>query len=154
MEEEGMKTLYLKGRMAALPLLLGITGAAFAHTQVGTLGAGAAATDYYQVTCSNDGSGAPASLAAQVQDDAPVAAPTVSVLVQKGVVATNSSDATDGDAVASPLVWVNGAAGVYNVFVSKTAAGADNYTLTYHCMTGANGGGIHTGTALSTKQNQ
>ena len=38
---------------------------ALAHTQDGTLGDTAASTDYYQITCSDDGSGVPASMIVQ-----------------------------------------------------------------------------------------
>lgn len=134
--------------------LLVVAAPAFSHTQTGLLGTGASATDYYQVTCSNDGSGAPASLTVQVLDTAPVASPLVSVLLHKGLVATHSTDATDADATASPLVYVNGGAGVYNLFVKKSASGSENYSLTFHCMTGTNGTGVHTGTSITTKQSQ
>jgi hypothetical protein len=117
-------------------------------TQPGTLEVDASATDYFQVTCSGDGAGAPASLVAQIRDEAPAAAPLLSVQIQRGSAATNSTDAIDGDASPSPAVFVNGAAGTFDVFVDKTAAGAESYTLTATCMTGAGGTGAPTGTAI------
>jgi hypothetical protein len=48
---------------------------ALAHTQDGTLGDTAASTDYYQITCSDDGSGVPASMMVQVQHRGPAAVP-------------------------------------------------------------------------------
>ena len=135
-------------------LLATHAGLATAHTQAGALGTAAVATDYYQVTCTDDGSGPPASLLVRVRDDAPVAAPIVSVLVHKGLLARNGSDPVDGDTGLSFVAVVNGGAGVYNVFVSKTAAGVENYTLTLHCMSGLNGGGVHTGTTVTLRQNQ
>jgi hypothetical protein len=125
--------------------------AARALTQDGSLASAASDTDFYQVTCSNDGSGVPASLVAQVLDAAPVAAPLVSLQLQKAspAVATNTTDASDGDAGASPSVALNGGAGTYDVFVDKSAAGAESYTLTLQCTTGANGGGVPAGTAIS-----
>lgn len=140
--------------LVLLALVLGGASVASAHTQSGSLGSDASATDFYQVTCSDDGSGAPASLAVQVLDASPVAAPIVSVQVQKGLLLTNSSDPVDGDTAASPLVSVNGGAGVYDVLIDKSAAGAETYTLTYHCMTGADGTGSHTGTSITVRQNQ
>jgi hypothetical protein len=134
-------------------LLAAPAGLALAHTQDGSLGDGAAATDFYQVTCSDDGSGVPASLLFQIQNRGPAANP-VSVLVHRGTSATSSTDTTAGDAALSPLVFVNGGDGVYNLFVIKAANGGDNYTLSYHCMTGLNGGGLHTGTTIVFKQNQ
>ena len=124
---------------------------AAAHTQSGSLGSSAAATDVYSITCSDDGSGAPARLRAQVRDQAPVASPVVSVQVTKGALGTNSSDGTDGDTAYSPLVTVNGGSGAYTVLVNKTAAGSETYTLQSHCETST---GIHTGFSIVTRQNQ
>lgn len=136
---------------SSLVLFAAYAAPAAAHTQSGSLGSSAAATDVYSITCSNDGSGTPARIRAQVRDQAPVAAPVVSVQVTKGSLGTNSSDATDGDAVYSPLVTVNGGSGAYTVLVNKTAAGSETYTLQYHCETST---GIHTGTSIVTRQNQ
>jgi hypothetical protein len=135
-------------------LLLSIAGTAFAHTQDGSLGDPAEATDYYQVTCSDDGSGRPASIIAQIQNRGPATISTVSAVVHRGTAATATADSTGGDINPSPLVFINGGDGVYDVFVSKAAGGAINYTLTYHCMTGPNGGGLHTGTGIVFRQNQ
>lgn len=135
-------------------MLGGMARGVWAHTQSGALGDAAGATDYYQVTCSDDGSGAPGSLSMQVLDASPVAAPLVSVQTRKGLLLANSTDATDGDAGLSPIVSVNGGAGVYDVLVDKTAAGAETYTLTFHCVTGPNGTGLHTGTEIVTRQSQ
>jgi hypothetical protein len=136
--------------IAALLVALGSSGMAPALTQLGGLGTSAANTDYYQVTCSDDGSGPPTSLVTQVLDAAPLAAPLVSVQTQKGFLATNSTDPVDDDGAPSPEVWVNGGAGVYDVFVDKTEAGAETYLLTVRCKTGADGGGDDTGTLLSS----
>lgn len=130
-----------------------VPGASSAHTQNGSLGATASATDYYQITCSDDGTGPPASLAVEVMDAVP-AGSLVSVQIQRGSALTNVTDAVDGDASASPPVWVNGGAGVYDVLVDKSSADVAIYTLDYHCYTGADGTGDHTGTSLVTRQNQ
>jgi len=134
--------------------LVSIAGIGMAHTQDGSLGDPPASTDYYQVSCSDDGSGVPAALVAQVQNRGPVAASTVSVVVHRGLAATSTADTIGGDVPMSPLVFVNGGDGVYDVFVNKVGVGVLNYTLSFHCMTGANGGGLHTGTTIVFRQNQ
>lgn len=151
-----MNSSKLRHRLrTALAAALALTiGEALAHTQDGSLGDAPAATDYYQVTCSDDGSGPPASLVAQIENRGPAVASTVSVVVFRGIEATSTADSTGGDTTVSPLVFVNGGDGVYNVFVSKASSGPVNYTLTYHCMTAVNGGGLHTGTIIVFRQNQ
>jgi hypothetical protein len=129
-------------------------GWALAHTQDGSLADAPASTDFYQVTCSDDGSGVPASMVAQVTNRGPAVASTVSVLVHRGAAATSAADATGADGNASPSVFVNGGDGVYNVFLTKAGGGAVNYTLSFHCMTGANGSGLHTGTTIVSRQSQ
>ena len=142
--------------LAASLLASGLLGArsASAHGQNGSLGGAAAATDYYQVTCSDDGGGPPASLAMQVLDAAPVATPLVSVQVKRGSLLTNTTDPVDGDGSRSPLVAVNGGAGVYEVVVDKTGSGAEAYALEFHCVTGPDGTGFHTGTTITIRQSQ
>jgi hypothetical protein len=140
--------------LAAVLAVAGWPADAGAHTQNGSLGSGTLNTDFYQVTCSDDGSGTPASLSLHVLDTAPAAAPLVAVQAQKGTLVANSTDAADADATTSPTVSVNGGPGVYDVLVYKTASGAETYTLTFHCMTGPDGTGDHTGTSITTKQNQ
>ena len=137
-------------------LMLGFLAApAAAHTQSGSLGSGAAATDNYQILCSDDGAGPPASLSVQVLDAAPAAAPLVSVQVHNGLLLASSTDPVDGDTVASPIIHVNTDAGVvYDVLIDKSGTGAENYVLTFHCLTGPNGTGLHTGTDIVTRQNQ
>jgi hypothetical protein len=136
------------GAAAGIACALALAGGARANTQPGSLGADASAAAYYQVTCSNDGRGAPASLTVAVQDTAPVAAPLVSVQVLKDSAARNATDDSDGDAGFSPAVFVNGGAGVYKVFVDKTAAGAESFTLSFQCTTGSGGTGSPTGTSI------
>jgi hypothetical protein len=154
----GLALAALRRRRAAAAIVLlaalALPQAARAHTQNGSLGSAATATDFYQVTCSDDGSGPPASLTLQVLDASPAAAPLVAVQAQKGTLATNSTDPVDADATASPLVVLDGGAGVYDVLVYKTDAGVESYTLTFHCLTGPGGTGDHTGTSIATRQNQ
>ena len=141
--------------LAAIAAMSVLTaGIAVAHTQTGSLGADPIATDYYQVTCSDDGSGEPASMIVQMTNNSAGGTQSVTALAHKGLVATSSTDTVGGGSSAGPLTWVNGAGGVYEVFVTKAAAGAVNYTLTYHCLTGANGTGLHTGTTIVFRQNQ
>jgi hypothetical protein len=145
------------GRVAGAALLALVLFAArpsLAHTQNGSLGAAAGATDLYHVTCADDGSGPPGSLRMQVLDASPVAVPSVSVQVNRGSELANTTDPVDGDTASSPVVWVNGGAGLYEVLVDKSGPGAENYTLTFHCVTGQDGTGLHTGTSISTRQNQ
>jgi hypothetical protein len=130
-----------------------IAGTAVAHTQDGSLGDAAASTDYYQVTCSDDGAGRPTSMTAEVQHRGPSGIP-VSVLVHRGTAATATVDSVALDAAPSPRVYVNGNDGVYNVFVTKAGGGIVNYTLSFHCLTEPNGGGLHTGTTIVFRQNQ
>lgn len=132
-------------------VLCAAAGAALAHTQNGALGDAPHATDYYQVTCSDDGSGVPKSLVVQVTARS---APVTSVLAHRAADAVNSSDLNGADAPSSPLEFVNGGDGVYNVFVTKAGGGAATYTLLYHCMTELNGTGQHAGTTLVFRQNQ
>ena len=140
--------------LLAVPIpLLAVPAAA--HTQSGSLGADATATDLYQIVCSNDGTGAPGSLSVQILDDVPAAAPKVGVQVRGGSLLSTSTDPVDGDATASPLISVDVTTTlVFDVLVDKTGAGSENYVLTYHCLTGPNGTGLHTGTAIANKQQQ
>jgi hypothetical protein len=141
-------------KLLHLLVLLAFASTASAHTQTGSLGAAATATDYYQVVCSDDGSGPPASLVVAIEDVSPVATPVVSVQVQRGALVANSSDATDADGSASPLVAIDGGAGTYEVLIDKSATGTESYVLTFHCLTGPGGTGIHTGTDIIVRQNQ
>jgi hypothetical protein len=123
-------------------------GIARGEQHSGLLGSGASATDYYQVTCSDDGAGPPVSLVARVTDPAPVVEPSLSVQLRKGSAAINATDEVDADAASSPAVSINGGAGLYHVLVDKTGPGAEAYSVSLTCMTGSNGGGGPTGTTV------
>lgn len=114
------------------------------------IGATLSATDYFQVTCTNDGSGAPARLDVLLKDKT-AGASILSLQVQKGLLAINTTDAVGADINFSPKVSLAGGLGIYNVLVHKTTAAARVYDIQYHCMTATN---IHTGTAIAQKQNQ
>jgi hypothetical protein len=147
----------------ALLLAAGYTGLVSAHSVSGTVGislTGAAATDVYNVTCTNNGGGVPTSLYLHVKDLAPILAPIVSTQANKSTATTVlSSDTVDGDANYSPALTLTpsaaiGGTGVYTVRVNKSASatvkGAEIYTLEYHCQAGT----THTGTAIALIQNQ
>ena len=139
---------------ASFLIAAGYAGLASAHTQSGSLIA-TPATDVYAVTCSNNGSGAPAKLWFHVKDLAPKLAPLVSIQASKGgASSTLSTDPVDGDANYSPGVYLTPAvgAGVYTLKVNKSAgAGTETYTAEFHCQTS---GGVHTGTTWRMTQNQ
>jgi hypothetical protein len=146
-----LEFIQLTARPLAAGLLVVGAASASAHTQTGALGAAATATDYYQVTCTDDGNGVPASLFVQVEDTAPAAAPRVSAQVQKGSKVANTTDPLDADGSASPAIALEGGAGAYEVLVDKTSAGSETYSLTFHCLTAT---GIHTGSDILTRQSQ
>lgn len=137
---------------ASLLIAAGYGNIASAHTQSGTLTVNAG-VDIYAVTCSNDGSGAPASLFLQVNDLAPVVPTLVSIQTTKGTASSLvSTDGVDGDGIYSSGVTLAGGAGVYTLKVSKSAgAGSESYVAQFHCLTA---GGIHTGTTWVMTQNQ
>jgi hypothetical protein len=114
----------------------------------GGLASAESATDYYQATCSDDGSGSPASLVAEIRDPAPLVEPLISVQIRKANAATSTTDGVDGDAGSSVPVWIDGGVGLYHVLVDKTGSGSEAYTLSLRCMTGNAGTGIPTGTTI------
>lgn len=122
------------------------------------LGNTANTVDYYQVTCSSDGSGtAPDGLITRIKDLTPGALPRVSVHAQKdganlpGYIASTSTDETDNDANFSPWGVVVGGPGIYTVLVTKEGNGSEAYNMEAHCMTY---GGVETGTDISLIQDQ
>ena len=137
---------------ASFLIAAGYAGLASAHTQSGSLIA-TPATDVYAVTCSNDGSGAPAKLYLHVKDLAPKLAPLVSIQASKGgATSTQSTDPGDGDVNYSPARTLVKLGGVYLMKVNKSAvAGTETYTAEFHCQTS---GGVHTGTTWRMTQNQ
>jgi hypothetical protein len=148
-----MKNTSLKYILLTLSALsaAGHSGIAPAHDKTGALGTNEHATDLYQVTCASDAGGATAKLVMQVKDNAPAAAPRVSVQVIKGKLARNATDNGDGDANFSSPAIVNGGNGAYLVAVDKTAAGSESYALEFHCQASS---GAHTDTSIATLQNQ
>lgn len=149
-----MNFVSFKGAFGAAAFLfaVGHTDITQAHSLSGALGSGAQATDLYQVTCfAEDGGPATDHLRVRVRDNKPKREPLVSVQIQKGLVATNSTDPADGNAKYSRWARNHGGDGVYRMIVDKSSAGAETYTLEYHCVSTT---GIHTGSEDVQLQNQ
>lgn len=142
--------------LVAIAAILGVTvfgaGSARAATRSGTLGAAASASALIAVDCADDGGGPPASLTIQVSNLAPASTAFVGGQIRKVNLATNTTDPVGDDGNASPAVFVNGGAGRYDVFVDKTAAGAEAFLLTAQCWTGAGGTGSPTGTTIASTE--
>ncbi|MGZ8955932.1 MAG: hypothetical protein ACXW0Q_14790 [Methylovulum sp.] len=147
-----MKNITIKKAILATSLLAA-SGLVAAHDLSGTLGDADLSTDYYAINCFDDGSGAADRLELQVIDLAPAPTPNpfISAQITKGLVAKNTTDLVDGDTAFSPKRTLIGGAGNYLVTVNKTRKGAESYSISYHCMTSS---GAHTGTQLTTLQNQ
>lgn len=138
-------------------LMMSQAATALADNQSGGLTTGlAAAVDFYQVTCFDDGNGAPSYLEAQVKDIT-ANTPKASVLIYKGTSCTtnkcaqSSTDTTDNNTTYSPLVKVTQGAGTYSLFVMHTTTGTDSYDVIFHCKTASN---VHTGTSITSRQQQ
>jgi hypothetical protein len=133
-------------------MLLLAAGSAAAHTETSGLGKDAGATDLFQVTCNDDGNGAPAYLATYIRGATTnKKAPLVSVQAFRDKQATNATDLKGGDATYSPIVKNNGGPGEYIMMVNKTKTGTVAYGVEYHCFTKAD---VHTGTEITTLQDQ
>ncbi len=152
-----MKTVFFKKTLVAVSLLIaaGYADITSAHSGGGTIdaaGTNASASDLAVVTCFDDGNGAPHHLAAQVKDSSnPVSGLLLSLHLQKGNQMTTSTDTVSGDANYSPLIMLNGGAGVYYMSVTKSNAGSRIFDVIWHCVTN---NGDHTGTDISVVQAQ
>lgn len=122
-----------------------------AHDQGGSLGTDSSATDYYQVSCFDDGSGIADQLFFEVRGESKSVASPVSAQIIKGDLSMSTTDNVDGDQTYSPGIAVVGGSGTYFVIVDKSGAGKVNYTFEYHCQTST---GVHTGTDIAMVQNQ
>ncbi len=147
-----MRSTFFKNACASASLVLAVghTPIALAHVQGGSLGPAAQATDLYTVICSTDSGGVSFRLRTRVKDNT-AGSSLVQVQTRKGSIATNTTDPSGGNTAYSPVVYNNSGNGAYNVLVDKTTTGANSYTLEYHCETAA---GSHTGTSITTNQNQ
>jgi hypothetical protein len=132
--------------IAVTLLIMGQASIASAHSLSGSLGNAAGATDYYQVTCSNDGNGAPSYLITSVKSTVTAPTPHLSVQARVNLSASNATDPTNGDGGSSPSGKLTAGPGLYDVLVFKNGAGPQNYVLVYHCLTDK---GVHTGTTDS-----
>jgi hypothetical protein len=113
-------------------------------------GTSATFTGLGRVTCFDDGSGPAALLMARIRDNSSVV-PGLLVNLQllKGPAALSISDTVSGDATYSDYIALPGGNGVYTIMVNKTAAGARNFDLEWHCLTADN---LHTGTDIIVDQ--
>ncbi len=182
-----MKKNYKKLLTASLVIAASYSGGVLAHNQTGSLGiaaSGAAATDTYQVTCSDDGSGVPNQLFVEVADlklvAADVKATLVSTQISNGYTATStvlSEDPVDGDAAVCTgtgnLQVCTGGFSPGVTLAAGTASAAQNYIVNvnkqYTASTVAaqkgienynliyhcqTATGVHTGTSMIQTQNQ
>jgi len=152
-----MKSASLKKIIMAASIMVaaGYAGGALAHSAGATIdsdGNNASATDLAQVICYDDGDGPADHLYVTIQDNSPpVSGLLLSAQIFKDGQMTNVTDTVSGDANSSPPARISGGDGVYYLSVSKTATGARNFTVTYHCQTAAD---VHTGTDITVLQGQ
>ncbi len=126
---------------------------ALAHSGSATMdesGEVATFTGLARVTCFDDGNGTPDSLIARIRDNsAPVDGLLVNVQLLKGTRAISISDTVSGDAEFSDYIQLVGGQGTYYLILNKTAAGARNIELEYHCLAADSS---HTGTDIIANQ--
>ncbi|MGJ0486209.1 MAG: hypothetical protein ACR65R_16985 [Methylomicrobium sp.] len=119
-----------------------------AHDQSQSLGVAASATDVYEVDCAS----AP-KLFFEIKSILSSSSP-VSAQVINDTVALSTTDSRGGDTESSPALEVvkPGNSAIYTVVVNKTAAGAANYAIEFHCE---NSDGSHASiTEIALKQDQ
>ncbi|MCF8006110.1 MAG: hypothetical protein K9K84_01765 [Methylovulum sp.] len=138
--------LSLKQALIMSMLISLFSNNATAHDLSGSLGQASSAVDFYQIHCFDDGAGANGYLEAELRDETPIAAPLISMQISVGERVYNTTDAKDADAAYSPSLQVAGNADEYYLItINKTAAGKENYAVSYHCLTAEN---QHTGTEI------
>lgn len=139
--------------IAAVAVLLGQVGFASAHTEGAVMdpaGNKASFTALALVTCFNDGGGDADHIIARVRDNSPaVPGLLVSLQILKGGRAINVTDATSGDADFSNFVALHGGGGGYQLMANKTAIGARDFEVEFHCNAAD---GTHTGTNTFVQQ--
>ncbi len=133
--------------------LFGLVQSTHAHDAAATMDPAsnsATFTGYGFVTCFDDGNGVADKLVASVRDHSPpVAGLLVNLQILKGNRAASVTDPVSGDGNSSPAISVKGGNGVYLILVNKTAPGARDFSIEYHCMTANN---VHTGTDIGVYQ--
>lgn len=124
-----MKTRNFKALGAAAALLFSLGGASTANAFSVTQGLGfpATATDVYQFLCPVG----TASARGFVVDAPPVGAPLIRLLLFKGGLLVTAEAPQEG---TSPQVTLTGGAGLYEAFITKTAAGSEVYTTRIECI--------------------
>mgnify|MGYP006048527895 FL=1 len=129
--------------------LFGLVQSSHAHDAAATMdpvGNSATFTGYGFVTCFDDGNGPADKLLASVNDlSPPVPGLLVNLQILKGNRAASVTDPVSGDGNGSPVIAVRGGNGVYQIMINKTAVGARNFSIQYHCMTAND---VHTGTDI------
>jgi hypothetical protein len=150
-----MAKMTLINRVAMLGMFaaLAVPVSSFAHSTRATIdpaGNSATFTGLARVTCFDDGGGPAAQLMARVRDNsAPVANLLLNLQLLKGTSAISISDTVSGDANYSDFIALSGGNGTYTMMLNKTAAGARNFDIEWHCVTGS---GQHTGTDIIVDQ--
>ena len=125
----------------------------WAHDKRGTLGADASATDFYKITCSDDGRGPAGKLSLDAENvSAPNSAPlNVQIFKDDHNLYMSTTDNVGEDNQTSPSLTAIGGSGNYSVLVDKSGVGKVKYSLDFHCETL---GGVHTGTDIRIEQDQ
>lgn len=143
----------LISRFIAAATLFGLVQSGYTHDVAATMdpaGNSAIFTGYGFVTCFDDGNGSADKLVASVRDHSPpVPGLLVNLQILKGSRAMSTTDSVSGDEASSPAATINGGNGVYFILVNKTAPGARNFSIQYHCMTAND---VHTGTDIGVYQ--
>jgi hypothetical protein len=148
-----MKNTKKSANLITLALLtaIGVGNVANAHDVNGALRTASSAIDYYQVHCFDEGgSGPTAHLSVAVKNNTNSAA-KLSIQAIRDNGATNSTDAVNANAAYSPNILQAGGDGYFYLTVNKTAAGAVNYSIQFHCQTSDN---QHSGTDIVQLTNQ
>lgn len=153
MEQKLLGKKGLLHRFIATVALFGLIQSSHAHDAAATMDPAsnsATFTGYGFVTCFDDGNGVADKLVASVRDHSPpVAGLLVNLQILKGNRAASVTDPVSGDGNGSPAISVKGGNGVYLILVNKTAPGARDFSIEYHCMTANN---VHTGTDIGVYQ--
>ncbi len=103
-----------------------------------------------QVTCFDDGNGVPDHIIAQIEDKSPpVPGLLTTLVVMKGSQMLTASDPFSGDGEPGPYIRLHGGPGVYTMMANKTAAGARDFEVEWHCNAVDN---THTGTDIRVLQ--
>ncbi len=139
-------------------LLIGISQNILAHDiPNGNLPPSPSASDYYQIECRNDESGAGDADRLEVTLTSLIKnGPVVSLQVktENPIYVTNITDTIGGDKIPSRTATVandnNGTAnGFYYFTVNKSKAGIQKYQIKFHCLSKSG----HAGTEVSMIQN-